>query len=1052
LQIIDEFVIETIQRDDFAHFSIVETTVSSIEKLIELPVVMYIEEVYPDPEPENYTGRTLHRSNYIASDYSAGRHYDGTGVSIMLQDDGVIGPHIDYEGRIGQQFLSYNYGDHGDHVAGTIMGAGNLDPEAKGMAYGATLYVYGAAPEYPGFNLIPFHYNDFQIRISSTSYSNGCNAGYTSLARTMDQQIRLYPSLMHVFSAGNAGPENCDYGAGPGWGNVTGGHKIGKNVIAVANVNLVDNLSSSSSRGPAHDGRIKPDISAKGSSVYSTTNPNDYTLKSGTSMSCPGVSGTLGQLYHAYRDLNEGSDPTGGLMKAILLNTADDLGNEGPDFKYGYGRMNARRAVNCLENYSYDSAKISNGEVNNHEFTIPANLTEFRVMIYWTDYEAAASVSKALVNDLDMIISDPESNQLYPYILDPTPDPDSLDKPATRGPDHLNNMEQIVIDNPLGGTYLIEISGFEVPQSDQTYYLVYTMIDEEIIITYPIGGESFVPGGDEFIRWDASESDDVFTMEYTTDGGENWILISDEVSASRRYLEWDVPSTISGNAYIRIGKGDIQSMNAYPFSILNTPQNLSVEWSCEDSFYIQWDEVFGATGYEVSLLGEKYMDMVGYTSGNYFIIDSVGFMNDEWFSVTALGPNDARSKRAFARERPAGISNCHEQDVKMEEITLADWGYYPDCLDLDIMPVEIYFRNFGSESISDVIVRYQLNDGEIVSEDFSGSVDPGSKVQYVFENTINASEIGNYLIKVWVSLSEDTNPENDTLLGTFEVIQGEPLIAPFSQNFDSFEDCLTYPTCEAVICDLSENWINAMNQMIDDIDWRTYHGNTLTNNTGPDFDHTTGTDEGKYIYLEPSVACFNREARLMSPCIDLTDAMEPVLHFWTHAFGDNIGRLHVDALVDNVIHKNIIPPLVGERGDEWIETTINLGDFVGQKIALRFRGFTSDGQKGDLALDDISLTDLVSVDELNYSSGIISCNVYPNPGNGIFNIDVNNPSEEAFEIRVNDIYGRLIYQEYISETSSKQKHIIDLSNIAKGVYILTIKSDTGKSIIAITKQ
>ena len=116
------------------------------------------------------------------------------------------------------------------------------------------------------------------VIITSKSYSNGCNAGYTSLAKDLDEQINLYPSLIHVFSAGNDGNSDCNYGAGSGWGNVTGGHKQAKNVIATANLTEVGGLASSSSRGPAADGRIKPDIGAKGTSVYSPVSPYTYDL------------------------------------------------------------------------------------------------------------------------------------------------------------------------------------------------------------------------------------------------------------------------------------------------------------------------------------------------------------------------------------------------------------------------------------------------------------------------------------------------------------------------------------------------------------------------------------------------------------------------------------------------------------------------------------------------------------------------------------------------------------------------------------------------------
>ena len=85
----------------------------------------------------------------------------------------------------------------------------------------------------------------------------------------MDKDVRDNPALMHVFSAGNSNGSNCGYGAGSQWGNVTGGHKQGKNVVATANITYLDAIAPSSSRGPAADGRIKPDLAAVGTNVYS---------------------------------------------------------------------------------------------------------------------------------------------------------------------------------------------------------------------------------------------------------------------------------------------------------------------------------------------------------------------------------------------------------------------------------------------------------------------------------------------------------------------------------------------------------------------------------------------------------------------------------------------------------------------------------------------------------------------------------------------------------------------------------------------------------------
>jgi len=106
-----ELAISTLEKNGFevgsrgtdGSFYFLIANVSEIETLSGYAFINYLEPVYPLPEPENYTGRTLHHSNAIADDFSTGRNYDGSGVSVMLQDDGMIGPHIDFEGRIIEQ-------------------------------------------------------------------------------------------------------------------------------------------------------------------------------------------------------------------------------------------------------------------------------------------------------------------------------------------------------------------------------------------------------------------------------------------------------------------------------------------------------------------------------------------------------------------------------------------------------------------------------------------------------------------------------------------------------------------------------------------------------------------------------------------------------------------------------------------------------------------------------------------------------------------------------------------------------------------------------------
>ena len=626
-----------------------------------LPFVYYIEPIDPPPVMENMTGRTLHRTNAINVEYSNGRDYNGEGINIMMHDDGYVEPHIDRKGRVNEQYCSgcssSSNDSHGDHVSGTIMGAGNLDPQGRGMADGAYLYVLGYSTN-NYYQDVPNLYNYNDVVITSASYGNGCNAGYTSLSSDLDQQVTLYPSLLHVFSAGNDGGSNCGYGAGSGWGNITGGHKQAKNVIAVGNLDYSASLASSSSRGPAADGRIKPDICAQGTNVYSTYPNYTYNTISGTSMACPGISGVSAQLYQAYKELNAGTNPPSGLIKCILLNTADDIGNPGPDFKHGWGVVNAFRAIKVIENMNYISNSVTQSSTNTHQINVPQSTKQLKVMVYWHDKEGNTSANISLVNNINMQINAPNGSVYSPFVLNETPNSFYLDQDATTGADNLNNMEQIVIDNPLNGTYDIIINGASIPFGPQDYFISYEFIDDEVSLTYPIGGEGFVPLEYEAIRWDANDNGMLFTLEYSLNNGATWNTIANNIISSQRHYPWQVPNNVTNQAKIRITRGSSVSMSNASFNIISVPSNISVYWPCRDSINISWDPVSGATAYEVSMLGSKYMDSIYTTSNtNVWIINPTLSVSESWFSVSAKY-NNGKGRRAVAVNAQAINSNC----------------------------------------------------------------------------------------------------------------------------------------------------------------------------------------------------------------------------------------------------------------------------------------------------------------------------------------------------------------------------------------------------------
>ncbi len=1036
---ISDLLSETIQDDLISNIQIARVNIDDIETIVQLPYVQYVEPLYPEAKPENYTGKTLHRSNVLDSEFETGRHYNGEDVKLMLQDDGIIGPHIDYEGRIGAQYLSYNSGDHGDHCAGILFGSGNLDPKTKGMASGAELYVW-SAQGYEGFNSISSAYNNTGVRISSTSYGDGCNDGYTSLARTMDLQIRNFESLMHVFSCGNSGQENCWYGAGAGWGNITGGHKTGKNVIAVANLSETDNVSNSSSRGPSSDGRIKPDISAKGSSVYSTIDPNNYDTKSGTSMASPGIAGSLAQLYQAYKELNNDEEPKGGLMKALILNTADDLGNIGPDFKYGWGRVNLLKAVKLLEENRFLTDEIDENETNTHTFDVPAGTQQIKIMVYWTDKEATAGTSKALVNDLDIFIDDPSFESHLPWKLSHFPHADSLNKPAVKAIDHLNNMEQVSIDNPVAGAYTLNVNGYQVPWGPQEYYVLYEFINDDFNLTYPIGGESFKPGESVMVRWDAFGNSSTFKVEYSLDDGTEWITANENISGATRYYNWSVPSDITSKALIRVCRDELTCTSTENFNIMIIPSpELEFPLSCPESAVVKWELVPEAVSYDVFMLGDKFMEVVGSSTVDSLLVEGVSSDEEHWFSIRAVGPDNAVGRRTFAKMKSPGIWNCQfERDLGIADIISPPLGVLFDCQNYSDLNVRVELKNYGLETVDNIQVFYQFDGAEPLSEPYDGAIGPGESFIHEFSSSISLTSSGYYDMKSWIEIDNDENSANNIMEGNCKLKASQPMAINEIITFDEFSSCGYAPDCEDVICYINNKWFNLENELNDNIDWRILAGITPTPNTGPIGDHTLGTAAGKFLYLEASGDCYNKEAILMSPCADLSGLSNPGMLFWFNLNGADMGSLHIDIISNGILHKDVITPLSGNWDADWHEGIVNLEEFAGQEINFRFRAYTGNGELSDLAIDDVQVTEMTNI---NSSKQRVSINIFPNPSAGTYNLEISQLNDPNVVIKVVDLTGRVVYNDNIDALSTEiVKYSLNLQDINEGIYFLLLES------------
>jgi hypothetical protein len=136
-----------------------------------------------------------------------------------------------------------------------------------------------------------------------------------------------------------------------------------KNILTVGAVNALDaaptkssdiKISDFSSWGPTDDGRIKPDIVGVGVNVFSTStgSTTSYATLSGTSMSSPQVAGSLFLLQELYAKQNDGQFMRSATLRGLAIHTAEDAGNVGPDYIYGWGLLNMEKAGKVILNTS----------------------------------------------------------------------------------------------------------------------------------------------------------------------------------------------------------------------------------------------------------------------------------------------------------------------------------------------------------------------------------------------------------------------------------------------------------------------------------------------------------------------------------------------------------------------------------------------------------------------------------------------------------------------------------------------------------------------------
>jgi hypothetical protein len=473
----------------------VDVADARIAELARSTAVMFVEEAL-EAEPRNATTTWICQSNVTDSVplWNGGLHGEDQIAGIidwdLRADQCAFVDDVNPIGPLHRKIVSYygmgispGYGYHGTHVGCVLAGdeLAGTNPDLKGMAYKSRFVFqhYNAVLDggvlYANDRLTIAH-ND-GARVHSNSWGSDSTRTYNAWAHDIDLFTRTNEDDLVVLAVTNGNiqvtvPDNA------------------KNGLAVAATNDTPNQGSRcyGGYGPTTDGRQKPEIWAPGCNSVSADyySPCGTHVGGGTSYAAPAVSGfaVLARQYFMGGFYPSGAanpadafTPSGALLKAIMVNSAVDMTGMAGYFTpaEGWGRIlmddalhftgDARR---LLLGDVRNAAGLDTGDTESYYIAVNGSGQRLKVTLVWTDVPAELAASFTPVNNLDLVVTAPDSTTYLGNVFS--------DGQSTTGgsADIRNNVEQVHRDAPTTGNWRIDVIGAAVNQDKQGYALVIT--------------------------------------------------------------------------------------------------------------------------------------------------------------------------------------------------------------------------------------------------------------------------------------------------------------------------------------------------------------------------------------------------------------------------------------------------------------------------------------------------------------------------------------------------------------------------------------------------
>ena len=702
--------------------------------------------------------------------------------------------------------------DHATHVSGTMLAKG-VYPPAKGMAFNATTLqsydfnndVAEMSIAAPGLLLSNHSYGD----VAGWNFDGGSNRWewygipgdtvdfnfgfYGDRAQAYDKIAYNAPNYLIVEAAGNSrgstgptvggdyygfksasdqtfvdkGPRPASISSNAGYDCISSTANA-KNILTVGAINPLPygptnaqniNITYFSSWGPTDDGRVKPDLVGNGLNVLSagSASSTNYITLSGTSQATPNITGSL-YLLQEYEHQQTGHFMRAATLKGLACHTAFDAGNVGPDYIYGWGLLDMKRAAQAITDNGTKSLLKEN--ILNQGGTQTINVVAsgngaLSATISWTDPEGTITPdgvindrTPKLVNDLDIRISD-GTTTFKPWVLDP----DHPSVAATTGDNKRDNVEQVYIAGAIPGkAYTITVSHKGTLKSgSQPYSLIVT----------GIGGATYCA------------------------------------------------SAPTSNADSRINNVTISNLNNTPPAGCTTYSdytNLTVQLEQSKSYPLSL--TLGTCGANFDKIAKVFIDWNGNgtfeaselvaTTG---VINATGTYTTNITVPASVTPGNFSLMRVVLTETadPSTINACgayakgETQDYRVQFLqTSIDAGVIAilnpaaggNCS--GATPVTVTIKNFGSTTISQipVVVTITAPDNTVTTFNqlYNGSLASSAQDDFTFTSTFNITAGSTYIITAATNLQGDLVPGNNQVTKTV-VIDNPPVVSALAANY-----------------------------------------------------------------------------------------------------------------------------------------------------------------------------------------------------------------------------------------------------------------------------